>query len=240
LHGIQNGKEADFNRLSRFQALSQLSAPELRLLAGALSLSDFRRFETILDAAALASDANILLRGVARITSLSSRGVRATVSLLAPGPIPEFPSHPFSRSHFQCEAYSDCRVGSLGWAALDCVLPDSSRSVFKAFHDNDVKHWYRLLLRSSSFSNLELHERVGMTLLELSSDFGVEDARGTLLNVSFSHGDIASLVGASRPRVTEHLAQFEREHLLIRDGRRLVVCAVELDKSLLAIGVPSI
>jgi CRP-like cAMP-binding protein len=131
-------------------------------------------------------------------------------------------------------------VGSLGWADFNHVLLDSSQSVFKAFHDNDVKHWYRLLLRSSSFSNLELHERVGMTLLELSSDFGVDDARGTLLNVSFSHQDIASLVGASRPRVTEHLAQFEREHLLIRQGRRLIVCAVELDKSLSATRVPSV
>jgi CRP-like cAMP-binding protein len=240
LHEIRNGKDTDFNRLSRFQALSQLSAPELRLLAGALSLSDFRRHETILDDAALASEANILLRGVARITSLSAHGERAIVALLAPGPIPEFPSHPFSRSHFQCEAYSDCRVGSLGWTDFNRVLLDSSQSVFKAFHDNDVKYWYRLLLRSSSFSNLELHERVGMTLLELSSDFGVEDARGTLLNVSFSHQDIASLVGASRPRVTEHLAQFEREHLLIRQGRRLIVCAGELDKSLSATTVPSV
>src|ERR1700682_3467685 len=42
----------------------------------------------------------------------------------------------------------------------------------------------------------------------LCSDFGIEDSRGTLLRVVFGHRDLASLVGASRPRVTEHLAQF--------------------------------
>ena len=55
---------------------------------------------------------------------------------------------------------------------------------------------------------------------------------GTLLGVSFSHQDIASLVGASRPRVTEHLAQFEREHFLIRQGRRLIVSADKLNASM--------
>ena len=43
------------------------------------------------------------------------------------------------------------------------------------------------------------------------------------LRVSFSHQDFADLVGASRPRVTEHLAQLEREHLIIRQGRQLIV-----------------
>jgi CRP-like cAMP-binding protein len=86
-----------------------------------------------------------------------------------------------------------------------------------------LQQWYRLLLRSSSFLNLDLHERIAITLLELASDFGIEESRGALLRASFSHQDIADLVGASRPRVTEHLAQLEREHLVIRQGRRLIV-----------------
>ena len=53
-------------------------------------------------------------------------------------------------------------------------------------------------------------------------------SRGTLLKASFSHQDIADLVGASRPRVTEHLAQLEREHLIIRQGRQLIVCVDKL------------
>jgi hypothetical protein len=39
-----------------------------------------------------------------------------------------------------------------------------------------------------------------------------------LLRGLFSHQDIAELVAASRPRVTEHLAQLEREHLIIRQA----------------------
>ncbi len=52
-----------------------------------------------------------------------------------------------------------------------------------------------------------------------------------LLRASFSHRDIADLVGASRPRVTEHLAQFERENLVIRQGRQLIVRVDEIEHS---------
>jgi Crp-like helix-turn-helix domain len=95
------------------------------------------------------------------------------------------------------------------------------------FYQNNLRLCYRLLLRGSTFLNLSLHERIEIALLELCKDFGIKESRGTLLTVSLSHKDQANLASASRPRVTEHLAELEREHLLIRQGRQLIVC---LDK----------
>ena len=177
--------------------------------------------------AALAQDAHILLAGIARVTCLNARNERVTVAMLAPGPIPEFPAPPLSQSSFQCEAYNDCRVGTVSWDDFDGITANARESAFKQFHHNDLKQWYRLLLRSSSFLNLGLHERIAMTLLELCSDFGIEESRGILLRVPFSHKDIANLV-ASRPRVTKHLARLEREKFLIRQGRQMVVRAAKL------------
>jgi hypothetical protein len=51
-----------------------------------------------------------------------------------------------------------------------------------------------------------------------SENFGVRDGQGVRLTVPARHKDIAELVGASRPRVTEYLALFEREHLIVRDS----------------------
>jgi CRP/FNR family cyclic AMP-dependent transcriptional regulator len=70
--------------------------------------------------------------------------------------------------------------------------------------------------------------QIALTLIELSADFGIKESRGMLLAAHFTHQDIADLVGASRPRVTEQLAQLEREHLIIRQGRRWIVRAEEL------------
>jgi len=223
LNGTRIAPDTDVAKLSRLRAFSWLTPPELRLLAEAITTANFKRSQVILGQVALASEAHILLKGIARITCQNARSERVTIALLAPGPIPEFPLVPLSPFDFQCVAYNDCRVGSLAWNDFNGITFGGSESAFKKFHESDLERWYRLLLRSSSFLNLGLHDRVALTLVELCSDFGVEDARGTLLRVTFSHKDIAELVCAARPRVTEHWAQLEREHLVIRQGRQLIV-----------------
>jgi CRP-like cAMP-binding protein len=228
LNEKNSSRESDLDRLSRLKALSWLSPPELKLLASALSLANYKRNALILRDVSLAEGAHILISGIARITCRTAQNQRVTVALLAPGPIPDFPALPISQSGFQCEAYNDCRVGTVSWADFGGITPDAPQSAFREFHSNDLKHWYRLLLRSSSFLNLGLHERIAIALLELCSDFGVEESRGTLLRVAFSHKDIANLVGASRPRVTEHLARLEREKFMIRQGRQMVVQVAKL------------
>src|ERR1039457_3757392 len=169
LNEINTARETDLDRLSRLKALSWLSPPELALLVSALALANYKRHAVILHEAAMAQDAHILLAGIARITCLNPRSERVTVAMLAPGPIPEFPALPLSESGFQCEAYNDCRVGTVSWDDFDGITTNARQSAFKQFHQNDLKQWYRLLLRSSSFLNLGLHERIAVALLELCS-----------------------------------------------------------------------
>ncbi len=232
MNETRNSPDTDLDKLSRLKAFSWLDASELKLLAGALATANFKSPQVILAQAALASEAHILLRGIARITCQNARSERVTIAMLAPGPVPDFPSPPLSQFDFRCEAYNDCRVGSLGWNDFNRITAHSSESAFKKFHESDLQQWYRLLLRGSGFLNLGLHERVALTLLELCSDFGIEESRGTLLRVTFSHKDIAELVGASRPRVTEHLARLERDRFVVRDGRRLFVQVAKLSDSM--------
>jgi len=69
--------------------------------------------------------ANILVSGIVRITCLNSRHERVTVALIAPGLIPHFPAMPTSHFDFQCEAYNDCRVGSLNWNTFDGIAENA-------------------------------------------------------------------------------------------------------------------
>ena len=83
--------------------------------------------------------------------------------------------------------------------------------------------WDLVQLRCSNFMSCTLEERVALILLELSENFGLRDKLGIRLTVPASHKDLAELVGASRPRITEHLIMFERKHLISRNSRQLVV-----------------
>ncbi len=227
-----NLSRTDFNLLNRLEPLSFLSAVGLLELASGLNSANFKRREVILPEEALAAGVHILLRGVAKITCVNRFGRRVTAALLAPGPIPEFLSLPVSRWHFRCEAHSDCRVGSLSWDQFDVITRAAPRSALRKFHENNLMQWYRFFEGGLSFLlGLDVRERLVLALLQLCSSFGAIESRGTLLRVSLSHQDLADLVGASRPRVTEHLAELEREHLLIRQGRQLIVRVDRIENS---------
>ena len=107
-------------------------------------------------------------------------------------------------------------------------------AAFTRFHHSSVKYWYRLFRRTSGLLDLDLYERLALTMLDLSEDFGIADACGTMLGIPISHKDIANIVGASRPRITEHLAQMERDQMIIRQGRQFIVNTDELPRSLAA------
>jgi CRP/FNR family cyclic AMP-dependent transcriptional regulator len=232
LSSEHKARATDLELLGQLKAFSWLSNPDRLQLLSAMEATNFIRHDVIVRESDLASNAHVLLAGTASITCLNVKSERVLVALLPPGPIPQFPTLPFTPSRFQIEAYDDCRVGSLGWDRFDDIASHSSPSAFRKFHQNNLQQWYRLLLRGSSFLSLSLHERLGLALLELCADFGIADSRGTLLRVALSQRNLANLVGASRPRVTEHLARLERDRMVIRQGRQLVVRADALEDSL--------
>ena len=83
--------------------------------------------------------------------------------------------------------------------------------------------WDLVQLRCANFMSCTLEERLVLTLLELAENFGIKDKRGLRLTISARHQDLADLVGASRPRVTEFLVKFERDKLINRDERHLII-----------------
>jgi CRP-like cAMP-binding protein len=69
-----------------------------------------------------------------------------------------------------------------------------------------------------------LEERLALVLLDLIENFGVPDDNGGIrLTIPVRHYDLAELVGATRPRVSEHLRLFARKHLISIRNERLVL-----------------
>lgn len=225
-------RETDLKRLCRMHTFSCLNSADLEALGAAASFESYVPHEPIFGEWTPSRTATVLISGIARITNLDAGGRRATVWLLGPGPIPDLPTVETNRFGFGCEALTNCRVCSLESKAFERLTGSTRESIYRRFHQGDLRLWLRLLCRTSTLFNLDLHRRVALTLLDLCDDFGIADARGVLLSVPLSHRDIASIVGASRPRVTEHLGQMERERLLLRQGKQFIVSALALSNSL--------
>ena len=174
----------------------------------------------------LAAGVHILVPGGAKITCLKPAGQHVTVNLLAPGPIPQFGSHPAHQWQFRCEAHSDCRVGSVKWEQFD-VVQGHVKIRFKKISREQSDGMLSLLRREPRLSRAPSAD-ASSTMFDL----GVKDSRGTLLRVFLSYKGLDGLVGTSRPRVTEYMDEFEREDLLIRQGRQTIVRLDKLQNSL--------
>jgi CRP-like cAMP-binding protein len=70
------------------------------------------------------------------------------------------------------------------------------------------------------------------SFLNLGERFGAANPRGISIELNLSHELLAGLVGASRQHVTEYLNEFNRDRMIFRDGRRIIIDPEKLQKFL--------
>ena len=210
--------------LGTLKNISWLTQRQLHELARSLTLSSFNKRDVIYEEGNLPESAYFLLSGVARITCRNRKGQRAVVMMVAPGMIPGFPpTAPGIDYNFRCEAVTACQIGTVDFEAFLEISLGVASTNFKRLAATYLGRWHLAQLRCSNFMSCTLAERLALTLLELAEDFGVSDPHGLRLAAATRHKDLADLVGASRPQVTESLIEFERKQMLVRTNRQLIV-----------------
>ena len=230
---MRAARVSGFRRLRGLKNISWLTSRQLNRLADALMMSRVQKRGIIFDKKHSPESAYVLLSGVARITCRNRKGDRTLVIMVAPGMIPGVPPAVVGiRYNFRCEAVTDCQIGTVTLATFIEIALGIASADFKRMAASYSGRWDLVQLRCSNFMGCTLEERVALILLELSENFGVRDRQGVRLTVPARHQDLAELVGASRPRVTEYLTGFERKHLIVRDGRQLIVRRDRLERFL--------
>ena len=211
-------------KLRGLKNISWLTARQLDKLSNALTVSVVEKRAIIFDEKHSPDAAYILLSGVARITCRNRKGQRSLVIMVAPGMVPGFPPPvPGISYNFRCEAVTACRVGTIELETFVEISLGIASADFKRMAASYLGRWDLVQLRCANFMSCTLEERLALILLELCENFGVPDPKGMRLTLPARHRDLAELIGASRPRITEHLSSFERKHLISRNGRQLVV-----------------
>jgi CRP-like cAMP-binding protein len=216
---------AQARNLKALASISWLTTRQLEKLAVALTVTRYNKRSIIFSDKSVPEFAYILLSGVARITCANRKGQRTAVIMVAPGLIPALPRAVNGITYnFRCEAVTMCQVGTMGLDSFVKICVGIGSTAFKLLAGSFSERWDRVQLRRSNFIGCTLEERLALTLLDLSESFGVTNRpRGMRLTVSVRHRDLAELVGASRPRVTEHLRDLTQKHLISVEDRHLVV-----------------
>lgn len=205
--------------------ISWLTTDQLAKLAAALTVTSHEKRSIVFSDKFTSEYAYILLSGVARITCDKRKGRRTMVIILSPGLIPAFPTAVAGITYnFRCEAVTSCQVGTIELNRFMNICLGIEAEAFKQMAASFLGRWDRVHLRCSNLIGCTLEERLALVLLDLSENFGVPNHGGGMrLTVPVRHGELAELVGASRPRITDHLLDFTRRHLISRQNQRMVV-----------------
>ncbi len=227
---MRSGPASGARRLRGLKNISWLTARQLDKLSNALTVSTAEKRAIIFDEKHSPDTAFILLAGVARITCRNRKGQRTLVIMVAPGMIPGFPPPvPGISYNFRCEAVTVCRIGTIELEAFVEICLGIASADFKRMASSYLGRWDLVQLRCANFMSCTLEERLALILLELAENFGIPDPKGIRLTLPTRHRDLAELVGASRPRITEHLIMFARKHLISRNSRQLVISRDRLE-----------
>lgn len=213
----------DAKGLKQLSNLHRLSDSQLKGLAENLTVRTFKKDEIIFDQDEDARLVYLLVSGVAR-ASYNSYERQTIVSLIPPGEFFGLDSLvPESRHPFRSDAFETSTIGSLKPQAFIETLLDTSYENFLLGFATTLRLSRRSYIHCIHGIGLDVRRRIALELSNLADHFGLTDSRGTLITLSISHETLASIVGASRQQVTEYLNEFDREKIILRDGRRIIV-----------------
>jgi CRP-like cAMP-binding protein len=221
---------SDLELLRRLKGLSWLSAAQLKELNDSTSVRSVKRNGVIFQELGKPSaEVHILLSGAAQLSHLNGGGPRV-VAMMMPGVIFRLPQMPPEVGHnFEWVALSDCRVARLPIERYVAITLGVDYGAYARVSEPAENRIGRILARYPSFIGFALLQRVAVALIELAVEFGVQNHRGVVLGFVPTHKQLADLVGASRPKVSEVMNDLRRRKALSRDGRRLTVAMKRLE-----------
>lgn len=78
----------------------------------------------------------------------------------------------------------------------------------------------------------DVPSKLAELLVKLAGEYGVDDARGTLVSLKITHQELANLIGSTRETVSLTLSQFKRKRLILTEGRKVIIADSEALRAL--------
>jgi CRP-like cAMP-binding protein len=78
----------------------------------------------------------------------------------------------------------------------------------------------------------DVTSKLAELLIKLAGEYGVDDARGTMVALKITHQELANLIGSTRETVSLTLSQFKRKKFICTEGRKVIISDTEGLKAL--------
>ncbi len=219
---------SDVEMLSRSFVLRGLPREELEGLASTMRRRAYRRGEAVFHQGDPGQKLHVVYRGRLKIVLPSQSGEEAVLTIVGPGDL------------FGDLALLDGAARSASVVALEPVetavlsrveflgLLRRSPAVVDGLLATLAQTIRRLSEEVADLTFLDLHARLAKKLLDLSETHG-RAANGSIeIQVALTQEELASMIGATRPRVNKLLGLYEDRGAIARRGRHILILKPEL------------
>lgn len=209
--------------LKKIPLLADLSVEELTRLASLVSLDEVRRRRVIFLPGDPGTSLFFVNGGRVKMSRVTRDGKELTLAYRGPGEI-------FGEV---CLVDGGPRA-EMAEAMENALITEVPREEFEKLLERYPLIGTRLVktlcIRRRELENTmeklvfqDVNAKLGELLLQLGDDYGVDDARGTLVAVKITHQELANLIGSTRETVSLTLSQFKRKKLIATEGRKIIL-----------------
>lgn len=213
----------DPETLSRSVILGALPAAELERLGAAFRRRSFKRGETIYHQGDPGHVLHVVVSGRVKVVLPSETGEEAVLTVLGPGDVHGemalLDGEPRSATVVALEPVTSATLSREDFLDLLKRSPAAVEGVLGGL----AQTIRRLSTEVGDLMFLDLQGRLAKKLLELAETHGQPDGEGIEIQVALTQEDLASMIGATRPRVNQLLGSFEDRGAIARKGRRIVI-----------------
>ncbi len=165
--------------------------------------------------------------GVAKLCFVAPDGRRRLLRLAGPGDLlghVDFLDLKGRRNQaFEARALTRCSVGVLTRERALKVLRDLDHATLLKLFEQINTRWSALAYWYASLFNLSFRRRLEAVLSDLADRFGVQDKRGVILTPELTHGELADMIGSSRPMVSRLIGQMVAKQVLARHSKQYII-----------------
>ena len=169
-----------------------------------------------------------VISGLVKVYCPRLDGTRVLVKIAGPGDLVGYADYLDTRGHraqiFEVQSLTKSSAALLTREHIANILSKLEGPVLLQVVERLNTVWSSIAQWFATFLGMSYKERLELVLRELGAKFGVHDSRGVLLTPELAHSDFADMIGSSRPMVTRLMAEMVNQGLLVRQGKRLVLC----------------
>jgi CRP/FNR family transcriptional regulator, cyclic AMP receptor protein len=209
--------------LKKVPLLADLAPDALANLAEIVEMKEIRRRQVIYLPGDPGSAVYVVNGGRVKVSKVTRDGKELTLAYRGPGEV-------FGEA---CLIDGSPRE-EMAEAMENALVTEIERNEFERLLATQAPLGYRMTKilaqrrreMESKIENLvfkDVNSKLAELLLRLATEYGVDDARGTLVALKITHQEMANLIGSTRETVSLTLAQFKRKGLIQTEGRKVII-----------------